>query len=142
MTFESDFIRIRSESILIRLCVALRYFTGRGVGSIHACCHHSAPSLNLTSLQHQLAVKYYCVKRMAVWQHAGQGCLWGCSAYLGLSWLISSHIILFILPAQYYLLDQPNSPFALIWARGIKFSTACLHCDAKGQSSIAASSMV
>jgi len=32
------------------------------------------------------------------------------SACLGLSWLISSHIILFILPAEYYLLDQPNSP--------------------------------
>ena len=28
---------------------------------------------------------------------------------LGLSWLISSHIILFILPTEYYLLDQPNS---------------------------------
>ena len=31
---------------------------------------------------------------------------------LGLFRLISSHIILFILPAEYYLLDQPNSPVA------------------------------
>ena len=34
------------------------------------------------------------------------------SACLGLFQLISSHIILFILPAEYYSLDQPNSPFA------------------------------
>ena len=27
-----------------------------------------------------------------------------------LSWLISFHIILFILPVEHYLLDQPNSP--------------------------------
>ena len=32
------------------------------------------------------------------------------STCFGLSWLISPHIILFILPAEHYLLDQPNSP--------------------------------
>ena len=45
---------------------------------------------------------------------------WGCSACpisacLGLSWLISSHIILFILPAKHYLLksaEQPHYPLA------------------------------
>ena len=40
--------------------------------------------------------------------------LFGLSNF-GLSWLISSHIILFILPAEHYLLDQPNSPESSIW---------------------------
>ena len=45
---------------------------------------------------------------------------WGCSAdpfstCLDLFQLISSHIILFILPAEYYSLDQPNRP--LLWGK-------------------------
>ena len=53
-------------------------------------------------------------------------CLWGCSAdlgtpCLGLSRLISSHIILFILPDEHYLFYQPNSllSFLLASANGI-----------------------
>jgi hypothetical protein len=34
---------------------------------------------------------------------------WHISAYPGLSWLISSHRILFILPAEYYSFYQPNT---------------------------------
>jgi hypothetical protein len=34
---------------------------------------------------------------------------WHISAYLGLSWLISSHKILFILPAEHYSFYQPNT---------------------------------
>jgi hypothetical protein len=34
---------------------------------------------------------------------------WHILAYLGLSWLISSHIILFILPAEHYSFYQPNT---------------------------------
>jgi hypothetical protein len=34
---------------------------------------------------------------------------WHILAYLDLSWLISSHIILFILPAEHYSFYQPNT---------------------------------
>jgi hypothetical protein len=34
---------------------------------------------------------------------------WHILAYLGLSWLISSHRILFILPAEHYSFYQPNT---------------------------------
>jgi len=44
-----------------------------------------------------------------------RGCSAGLSsASLGLSWLISSHTTLFILPAEHYSFYQPNSPFGLV----------------------------
>jgi hypothetical protein len=39
---------------------------------------------------------------------------WHILAYLSLSWLISSHIILFVLPAEHYSFYQPNTLESLI----------------------------
>jgi hypothetical protein len=46
---------------------------------------------------------------------------WHILAYLGLSWLICSHIILFILPAEHYSFYQPNTLLTLVlpyWLEG------------------------
>jgi hypothetical protein len=39
---------------------------------------------------------------------------WQILAYLGLPWLISSHRILFILPAEHYSFYQSNTPYVAV----------------------------
>jgi len=73
--------------------------------------------LALANWQRQLTV--FTIKKKSL---CSAGTFWGCpacpiSACLGLFWLISSHIILFILPAEHYLLDQPNSEHYLVCSR-------------------------
>jgi hypothetical protein len=67
-------------------------------------CHYSFHSLSL----------FFSLPLLARQQTNGHQSIGGVLeavrlAYLGLSWLISSHRILFILPAEHYSFYQPNT---------------------------------